>query len=132
MAFLLDTNIISYLVRDPRGTLALRVGRESFEDLVTSIVVIGEIAFGFVRRPSPRLERQTSDVLRGIQIIDLDQTAATIYGSVRADLESLGTPIGANDLWIAAHALALDATLITANEREFRLVPGLRVENWAA
>ena len=131
MAYLLDTNIISYIVRDPQGTLAHRVGREEPDDLLTSVVVIGEIEYGFAWQPSPRLERQTSKVLRGIQIIDLDPAAATIYGSIRAELQRLGTPLGANDMWIAAHALALGATLVTANEREFRRVPGLRVENWA-
>lgn len=130
MAFLLDTNIISYLVRDPQGLVAARVAREASADLHTSIVVIGEIAFGFARQPSPRLEKQTSQVLRGIQIVDLDHGAASLYGSIRASLQRSGTPIGGNDLWIAAHAMALNATLITANEREFRRVPGLRVENW--
>ena len=88
-----------------------------------------EIAFGFARQPSRALERQTAKILRGIQILDLDEAAASAYGSIRAELERVGTPIGANDMWIAAHALALDATLLTANEREFRRVPGLRVEN---
>lgn len=130
MGFLLDTNIISSLVRDPQGAVAARVGREAPVDLMTSIVVIGEIASGFARQPSRALERQTAKILRGIHILDLDEAAASAYGSIRAELERVGTPIGANDMWIAAHALALDATLVTANEREFRRVPGLRVENW--
>ena len=132
MRFLLDTNIISSLVRDPQGAAAARVGREAAADLMTSIVVIGEIAFGFARQPSRALERQTAKILRGIHILDLDEAVAATYGAIRAELERVGTPIGANDLWIAAHALALDATLLTANEREFRRVPGLRVENWSA
>ena len=131
MGFLLDTNVISSLVRDPQGEVAVRVGREAPDALLTSIVVIGEIAFGFARQPSRALERQTAKILRGIQILDLDDAAASAYGTIRAKLQRLGTPIGANDLWIAAHALALDATLITANEREFRRVPGLRVEDWS-
>ena len=130
MGLLLDTNIISSLVRDPQGAVAARVGGEAPDALLTSIVVIGEIAFGFARQPSRALERQTTKVLRGIQILDLDEAAASAYGTIRAELERVGTPIGANDLWIAAHALALDAILVTAKEREFRRVPGLRVENW--
>ncbi len=128
MAFLLDTNIISYLARDPKGEVARRVA--SSKELVTSIVVVGEIGYGFARQPSDRLQRQVAQILRGLEVLDLDQDAAVSYGSIRAELERLGTPIGNNDLWIAAHALALDATLITANEREFRRVAGLRVENW--
>lgn len=132
MALLLDTNIISYLARDPKGSVARRVATHAPADLLTSVIVVGEIAYGFQRQPSPKLESQVGEVLRGIQIIDIDQATATIYGSIRAELQRLGTPIGANDLWIAAHALALSASLVTANEREFTRVPGLRIENWTA
>ena len=132
MVVLLDTNIISYLSRDPHGDIARRAGKFGPGELITSVIVVGEIAFGFARRPSPRLERQVQEILRGMQIVDLNRATAAAYGSIRAHLERLGRPIGSNDLWIAAHALALDATLVTANEREFRRVPGLKVENWTA
>ena len=132
MPFMLDTNIISYVVRNPKGPVAGRFKGIASADILTSVVVVGELAYGFAKRPSPKLERQTDAVLAGIEVVAIDAPAGRVYARIRAALEDLGTPIGANDLWIAAHALALNATLVTANEREFRRVPGLRVENWAA
>jgi tRNA(fMet)-specific endonuclease VapC len=129
--YLLDTNIISYLVRDPRGPIASRAAALPSEEIGTSVIVVGEIRFGFARQPSPKLEQQTATILRGLTIEELDASAAEAYGQVRADLQRRGEPIGNNDMWIAAHALALDCTLVSANEREFRRVSRLKVENWA-
>lgn len=130
MTYLLDTNIISFLVREPQGEVAARASQLPNEDVVTSVIVAAEIAFGFAKRPAPKLQRQTAEVLDRIRIVAFDVTAITAYAAIRADLETRGKPIGANDTLIAAHALALDATLVTANERESRCVAGLRVENW--
>lgn len=129
--YLLDTNHISVLVHQPGSHCAQRV-YEAREQIFTSVIVIAEIRFGLAKSPSRRLAELTGPILESIVVEPWSQPADDHYGRIRAELERKGMPIGANDLFIAAHALALDATLVTANEREFRRVPGLRVENWAA
>jgi len=101
--------------------------------LLISPIVLGELLTGVEksqRRSSNR--KRLLDVLSGLQMVEIEPEVAVTYGQLRAKLESAGTPIGSNDLWIAAHALTLDAILVTDNEREFRRVPGLNVENWLA
>ena len=85
--------------------------------------------FGLEKRPAPRVAL-IEHVLASITVLPVEHPAEVHYGRLRAALEQAGTPIGANDTWIAAHALALGCTLVTANEREFRRMPELRVENW--
>ncbi|MBT2321202.1 PIN domain-containing protein [Variovorax paradoxus] len=131
---LLDTNIISELMRHPGGKVAAQIqklARERPDDRIcTSAVVDCELRFGVARKGSARLADAYGRAMSVIDVRDLPPSAAPIYADVRAQLEQLGMPIGANDLLIAAHALALDATLVTDNEDEFRRVPGLVVENW--
>jgi tRNA(fMet)-specific endonuclease VapC len=131
MGFLLDTNQLSVLVNDPNGRCAQRI-RRAADQAFTSVIVVAEVRFGLSRRPVARLRELTEAVIDSIRIEPWDSPADVRYAEIRAYLERKGTPIGANDLFIAAHALALDATLVTANEREFRRVPHLEVENWAA
>jgi len=130
--FLLDTNIVSILVRQPAGELARRIGRMAPQTVATSIVVAAEMKFGAIRKASKRLMHDVEAVLGSIEIVPLDAPTDLAYARIRTELERAGTPISNNDLWIAAHALALNCTLVTANEREFRRVPGLAVENWTA
>lgn len=130
MGFLLDTNHISVLVNDPNGACAQRI-RRAAEQAFTSIIVIAEVRFGLAKRPSVRLQELTEAVISGIKAEPWESPADIRYAEVRAYLERKGTPISANDMLIASHALALDATVVTANEREFRRVPGLKVVNWA-
>jgi tRNA(fMet)-specific endonuclease VapC len=131
MGFLLDTNHLSLLVNDPNGRCAQRI-RRAADQAFTSVIVVAEIRFGLASRPSHHLRELSEAVIASIRIEAWDSPADVHYGEIRAFLQRNGTPIGTNDLFIAAHALALDATLVTANEREFRRVPNLRVENWAA
>ena len=131
MRFLLDTNVISEIFTSPGGKVAERFA-ETGDECLTSIVVVAELRFGFAKQPSPRIAMMIVEVERTIGIEPWAPPADAHYAQIRAALEQAGTPIGANDLLIAAHAIALDATLVTANEREFSRVPGLRVENWAA
>lgn len=131
MHYLLDTNHISALINDPDGACATRI-HDHGDAAFTSIIVVAEIRFGLAKTPSERLQRLTEGVIGGIRVEPWDSPADSRYGEIRAYLEKKGTPIGGNDLFIAAHALSLDATVATANEREFRRVPGLRVENWIA
>lgn len=127
--YLLDTNIVSELVRNPEGAAAQRIWAENGH-CVTSVVVLAELRYGMAKRPSKARERLLSAVLASMPVLAWDMPADARYGELRAALERAGTPIGSNDMLIAAHALACDCTLVTANEREFRRVPGLPVENW--
>jgi tRNA(fMet)-specific endonuclease VapC len=130
MAYLVDTNILSHVVREPRGPVAARLLRAGDHNVFTNIVVAGELRFGAEKRGSQRLAANVDDVLGRIKIAPLDQPWDRVYAKVRAALEKAGTPIGANDTLIAAHALATDSILVTDNIREFSRVPGLKIENW--
>lgn len=128
---MLDTNIVSDFVRNPRGRVAARINaRGKSDDLSLSIIVASELRFGATRLGSPRLTDQIERTLDFFSVLPLEKPADIAYASIRSNLEAAGTPIGSNDLWIAAHALALDLTLVTANIREFSRVTNLRVENW--
>lgn len=128
--FLLDTNIVSDIIRNPTGASAESYRRKR-DAVALSIFVAAEIRYGLHRNPSTRILERATGLLEALPILSFEEPGDLLYADLRAHLSRVGTPIGANDLWIAAHALALDCTLVTANEREFRRVPGLRVGNWA-
>jgi tRNA(fMet)-specific endonuclease VapC len=130
MRYLLDTNIVSNLVRNPQGHIANRIRAIGEQNICTSIVVAAELRFGITKKASPRLSAQVESVLGVIDTLPFDSPADEIYGSIRTQLELAGTPIGGNDLLIAAQSLALDHILVTDNDQEFSRVDGLRVENW--
>ena len=130
MMYLLDSNMLSRLSSDPRGPISRKIETHGAENVVTSTIVAGEVEFGLELKKSEKLRRNMEAVLRSIKVAPLEEAACGYYGKLRAELKTKGTPIGPNDLWIAAHALALDATLVTANESEFSRVPGLKIENW--
>ena len=96
----------------------------------TSIIVSAEIQFGLRKGVSKKLRTQADKVLGVMDVLPLEKPVDLHYGEIRAFLNQAGKPIGGNDLLIAAQSLALDLTLVSANIREFSLVPGLRVENW--
>lgn len=127
--FLLDTNAVSDLMRDPTGKIGVQIVQTP-RSIVTSIIVAGEIRFGLERRPSTRLARQVEQVFGHLSILPFQSDADEVYARIRASLERRGTPISGNDLLIAAHALSLGATLVTDNVREFVRVEGLVIENW--
>ncbi len=131
MTYLLDTDVFSAIAKARDTALLRRVERIRLEDLALSIVTIGEIRFGQALNPLAVKLRERIDVLLdSMRHLPLGWNAVPHYASVRAHLQSKGTPIGPNDLWLAAHALAEDLTLVTGNQREFKRVPTLRVENW--
>ena len=130
MRFLLDTNIVSDLVRHPRGRIADRIERVGEQQICTSIIVAAELRYGAAKKGSERLTRQLEIVLSAIDVLALEAPTDALYGELRAQFERTGRPIGANDLLIAAHALALGHTVVTDNEREFARIDGLQVENW--
>ncbi len=128
--YLLDTNIVSELVRHPHGPVALRALSVADGGLCTSIIVAAELRYGAARRNAARLTAQLDAVLGALDILPLEPPCDLAYGQLRTALELRGLPIGANDMLIAAQALALGLVLVTGNEREFRRVDGLMVENW--
>jgi tRNA(fMet)-specific endonuclease VapC len=125
---LLDSNTISHMIRHPEGVVSRRIGRSP--DVATSIIVAAELRYGAELKRSPELTKRVRRALELIPVFPFMEDADARYAALRADLRRRGRPIGANDLLIAAHALALDATLVTDNVREFERVDGLRVENW--
>ena len=128
--YLLDTSIISDLVRTPQGLAAKQLRRVGDETVCTSIVVACELRFGAAKAASQRLSEQLERVLAPLDILPLESPVEHYYAEIRSALERRGTPIGPNDLLIAAHTLALGFTLVTDNLGEFSRVDGLAVENW--
>lgn len=130
--FLLDTNICIYIrQKRPQEVLrrfqSLRAGEAAI-----SVITYGELCFGASRRQqrAAALDR-LRELLHWLPALALPETAGQMYGAIRADLAARGAMIGNNDLWIAAHALTAGLTLVTNNEKEFRKVKGLKLENWA-
>ena len=128
--FLLDTNVLSALVRDPQGAVAEHIARVGETNVCTSIVVAAELRYGAAKRGSARLTQQLDVILAAMDIVPFESPMDRVYAGVRTALEQRGRPIGGNDLIIAAQALALDAVLVTDNVKEFEQVPGLKIENW--
>jgi len=128
--YMLDTNIISDLVKNPQGMAAQRIAKVGEDNICTSIIVAGELRYGCAKNGSKRLLKADEDLLGEIPVLPFDVPVDAVYGSIRSELEAAGKPIGGNDLLIAAHACAADATIVTANGDEFKRVKGLSVENW--
>lgn len=132
MKYLLDTDTCIYIIRQQPKAVAERLRRLRSRDVGLSSIALAELAFGATYGKSPRNCERLETFIAPLSIVDFDLAAALVYGELRANLFRRGIPIGPLDMLIAAHALALDVTLVTNNEREFERVPGLRVENWTA
>jgi len=128
--WMLDTNILSDLIRNPRGKLVQRLSSIDPDAICTSIVVACELRFGAKRKGSKTLTNRVEQLLDTLTILSLDEPADKHYADLRALLEQAGTPIGNHDLFIAAHARSRNMTLVTHNMREFERVPGLLVQDW--
>ncbi len=128
--YLLDTNMVSDLVRHPAGVVTQHIAQLGAEQVCISVVVACEARFGATKSGSQRLARQLELVLGQLESLPLESPVEEHYADIRNRLERAGTPIGPNDLLIAAHARTLGLTLVTDNVREFSRVPGLAVENW--
>lgn len=128
--YLLDTNILSDLIRQPQGRIAQRIGQVGEGTVCTSIICAAELRYGAAKRGSARLTGQMEAVLTALEVLPLEAPADAEYGRIRARLEGVGMVIGGNDLLIAAQVKALGFVLVTDNEREFARVEGVRVENW--
>ena len=128
--YLLDTCIISDLVRNPQGIVFDWIKEVGEELINTSIVVVSELRFGVQKKGSQRLKIQLAEILDVIRILPLKSPVDHEYAELRTYLEKTGQPIGPNDMLIAAHARALNFTLVSANMKEFSRIPKLRLENW--
>jgi len=131
--YMLDTDICIYIAkRQPPGVRA-RFEQLKPGQLIMSSITFGELCYGLNKSTQrTRALARLEELIQEIPVEDLNRNAAMTYGEIRAHLAKAGVLIGSNDLWIAAHAKALGVTLATNNEREFRRVPGLTVENWAS
>jgi len=135
MRYMLDTNILVYVLnaRPRHEAVIARFDGENPEDLVVSSITLAELRYGIEKSQRRENNRRALDrVLRALNVVAFDAKAAQAYGAVRATLEATGQPVGPLDTLIAAHALALEVTLVTSNLREFSRIRGLRVESWIA
>jgi tRNA(fMet)-specific endonuclease VapC len=127
---MLDTNIISDLIKNPQGRAAKRIARVGEDNICTSIIVAAELRYGCAKSGSKRLLKAVDDLLGEIHVLPFEVPADAEYGGIRSELETAGKPIGGNDLLIATHAYATGTTIVTANTDEFKRIRGLNVENW--
>lgn len=127
---MLDTNIVSELARSPRGRLLEQIAIVGEDRICISTITAAELRYGIRKKGSVKLERDIGAVLATLDILPFEPPTDAFYGQIRHALTSTGTPIGPVDFFIAAHALSLGLTLVTANIGEFSRVPGLKVENW--
>lgn len=133
LRYLLDTNICIYIAKQRPPSVAKRFATLATGSVGMSLITFGELRYGAEKSHQRTQALDTlSRLVELIPVMPPDETVGERYGVVRACLDSAGTPIGNNDLWIAAHALSLDVTLVSNNLREFGRVPGLKIENWVA
>ena len=130
MRYLLDTNTVSDLIRNPQGRVATHIKKVGEARVCTSIIVAAELRYGATKKGSARLTGQLEAVLGVLEVVPFEAPADATYGLIRTRLEQAGRPIGGNDLLLAAQALTLGYTLVTDNEKEFARVDGLSRENW--
>lgn len=132
MRFMLDTNTCIELIRERDERVLRRMKRRSPDEICVSSVTLSELEYGVAKSANPEKNRLAlAEFMTPLAVAPYDDAVAPVYGQVRADLEKAGMPIGPLDMMIAAHALSLGLTVVTGNEREFRRVSGLKVQNWA-
>lgn len=130
MRYLLDTNIVSDMVRHPRGSVAGRIREIGEQAVCTSVIVAAELRYGVIKKDAAKLTAQVEAVLGTLEVLPFEPPADITYGEIRSRLEQVGATIGNNDLLIAAHALTLGHTLVTDNRREFARIEELPSEIW--
>jgi tRNA(fMet)-specific endonuclease VapC len=130
MKFMLDTNICIYIINRRPPNVAQIFAQQDLNDICISSIVLFELCYGASKSRSPSSRTTLEQFLTPIPVIDFDAKSADRCGQLRTDLERTGKIIGPYDLQIAAHALTLNATLVTNNLKEFKKVKGLKLENW--
>lgn len=129
---MLDTNTYIYIIKKRPEQVLRRLKKARVSDIGISSITLSELEYGAAKSSRPDQNRiALVEFLAPLEILPYDDMAAQEYGKIRASLERQGTPIGSMDMLIAAHALAVNCTLVTNNEREFSRVPSLKIENWA-
>ncbi len=129
--YLLDTNIVAELIKNPQGIVAKKMAISKLEKYCcTSIIVACELRYGAMKKQSSKLSFNVEQVLNSLPILSLETTLLDDYAHARVQLEKEGLPIGQHDLLIAAHAVSLGLIIVTANEREFLRLENLTIENW--
>ncbi|TAK04466.1 type II toxin-antitoxin system VapC family toxin [bacterium] len=131
MKVMLDTNICIYIIKRSPHSVLQRFNSFQVGDIGISTITLAELEYGAARSAQSKTNREAlEEFISALDVAPFGRQATEAYGKIRAALEMKGRPIGAMDLLIAAHALSLGVRLVTNNEREFKQVPGLRVENW--
>ena len=131
ITFMLDTNICIYIIKKKPEQVLRRLKNTRISDIGVSSITLSELEYGAAKSSRPDQNKiALVQFLAPLEILSYDDIAAQEYGKIRESLERQGTPIGSMDLLIAAHALSLNCTLVTNNEREFSRVASLRIENW--
>jgi len=130
MRYLLDTNVVLDLIRNPQGVVAARVREVGEAPVCTSIIVAAELRYGAMKKGSSRLAAQLEAILGVLDVLPFEAPADAAYGLIRTRLEQAGRPIGGNDLLMAAQAIALGHTIVTDNEAEFARIGSLACANW--
>ena len=129
--FLLDTNIIIFIRRNRPPTVLERFKKLAAGEAAISVITYGELRYGAEKSVFRQgAAEKLTELVSLIPVLPMPDGAAQAYGAIRADLERRGEIIGGNDLWIAAHAIAEQLTLVTNNVREFQRIPSLTIENW--
>ena len=132
ITFMLDTNICIYIIKKKPEQVLGQLKNARISDIGVSSITLSELAYGAEKSSRPDQNRSAlAEFFAPLEILSYDDMAAQEYGKIRAYLERHGTPIGSMDMLIAAHALSLNCTLVTNNEREFNRVASLKIENWA-
>ena len=132
MRLMLDTNICIYLIKEQPASVLDRFTAHPVGAIGVSVITLAELEYGVAKSSRPARNRAALEqFVSPLEVAPFDRDATSVYGRVRAQLEKKGQPIGSMDLLIAAHAISLDVRLITHNVKEFRKVPGLRIEDWA-
>ncbi|MBM3342192.1 MAG: type II toxin-antitoxin system VapC family toxin [Betaproteobacteria bacterium] len=129
--YLLDTNICVYVIRKRPESVYCRLSSVGERNVAISVITAFELEVGALRAPGKAYSEAVRLLIAELPVLPLEDSARTAYGQLRTALERRGEKIGAYDMLIAAHVLSLDATLVTNNEKEFKRVKGLKVENWA-
>ena len=130
MRYLLDTNIISDLMRNPDGRVPMKIDEVGEKNIFTSILAIGEVRYGIEKRGSKRHATALKKILPFMRPEPWSAPADECYAKIRLAIEAMGLPVGQLDMLLGAQALASNAVFVTANEKHFRHMPGLKVENW--
>ena len=131
--YMLDTNMCIYLRQNRPAEVTTRFRKMQHGDAVLSVITYGELLYGAERsQQRTRALESLARLVSLLPVLPLSEEAASAYVEIRATLEKRGEMIGGNDLWIAAHAKSAGLTLVTSNEREFKRVPGLKLQNWAS